>query len=69
MKTYLHHRCFFGIIIRKLRKQRWMLMHENKPCAYCSGNGYVYVVLGGSETCYGCGGTGIEQQKVEAITK
>ncbi|TCL47322.1 hypothetical protein EDD69_11232 [Thermolongibacillus altinsuensis] len=45
------------------------MMHESKPCAYCSGNGYVYVVLGGSETCYCCKGTGVEQQKVEAVTK
>jgi hypothetical protein len=41
-------------------------MKENKvnlkPCEYCSGNGYFQLLLGGSETCTCCEGTG-EQKK------
>ncbi|AGT33288.1 hypothetical protein M493_15360 [Geobacillus genomosp. 3] len=32
-------------------------------CSYCGGNGYVQLLLGGSETCYGCQGTGSEQEE------
>lgn len=35
---------------------------ETKNCDYCSGAGYFQLVLGGSETCSCCGGTG---QKAE----
>ena len=31
---------------------------ELKPCEYCSGYGYFQLLLGGSETCKCCGGTG-----------
>ncbi|MFC0163091.1 MULTISPECIES: YuiA family protein [Bacillus] len=31
---------------------------ESKPCIYCSGNGYFQLLLGGSETCNHCKGTG-----------
>ncbi|MCA1064945.1 YuiA family protein [Rossellomorea sp. AcN35-11] len=29
-----------------------------KYCLYCSGKGYFQLVLGGSETCPCCGGSG-----------
>jgi DnaJ-class molecular chaperone len=32
--------------------------YENKECMYCSGKGYFQLLLGGSETCSCCGGTG-----------
>jgi DnaJ-class molecular chaperone len=32
--------------------------YENNPCPYCSGNGYIQLLLGGSETCAGCKGSG-----------
>ncbi|MBL5767521.1 YuiA family protein [Heyndrickxia sporothermodurans] len=31
---------------------------ENKKCTYCSGKGYFQLILGGSETCPCCDGTG-----------
>ncbi|MED0653906.1 YuiA family protein [Anoxybacillus geothermalis] len=31
-------------------------------CPYCEGHGYVQLLLGGSETCYGCQGTGSETE-------
>lgn len=34
---------------------------SNKVCSYCSGTGYLQLLLGGSETCQGCEGTGIKQ--------
>ncbi|MGG3843366.1 YuiA family protein [Anoxybacillus kestanbolensis] len=33
-------------------------------CQYCSGNGYVHVAVGGSETCHYCEGTGLEKDEV-----
>jgi DnaJ-class molecular chaperone len=36
---------------------------EQTVCPYCEGNGYVQLLLGGSETCYGCSGKGTEQKK------
>ncbi|GAB6933850.1 YuiA family protein [Calditerricola satsumensis] len=27
-------------------------------CAFCQGNGYVHLLLGGTERCHMCGGTG-----------
>ncbi|WP_162200598.1 YuiA family protein [Mesobacillus campisalis] len=35
---------------------------ENKECPYCSGKGYFQLLLGGSETCSCCGGSGKEKQ-------
>lgn len=32
--------------------------YETKECVYCSGKGYFQLLLGGSETCTCCGGTG-----------
>ncbi|MBB6281794.1 MULTISPECIES: YuiA family protein [Geobacillus] len=32
-------------------------------CPYCEGHGYVQLLLGGSETCYSCQGTGGEQEE------
>ncbi|WP_223701463.1 YuiA family protein [Sutcliffiella deserti] len=34
------------------------LQTENKACVYCSGKGYFQLLLGGSETCSCCGGSG-----------
>ncbi|WML47084.1 YuiA family protein [Neobacillus sp. PS3-34] len=31
---------------------------DSKKCDYCSGNGYFQLLLGGSETCTCCGGSG-----------
>ncbi|WP_190284699.1 YuiA family protein [Bacillus sp. S3] len=35
---------------------------ESKNCDYCSGNGYFQLVLGGSETCSCCCGTGKKKE-------
>lgn len=35
---------------------------DTKQCEYCSGNGYFQLLLGGSETCKSCGGTGEKQE-------
>ncbi|WP_425454713.1 YuiA family protein [Falsibacillus pallidus] len=35
-----------------------MIESKVKKCDYCSGKGYFQLVLGGSETCPCCGGTG-----------
>lgn len=31
---------------------------NKKSCPYCGGNGYFQLLLGGSETCGNCSGTG-----------
>ncbi|WP_158587425.1 YuiA family protein [Neobacillus notoginsengisoli] len=31
---------------------------DAKNCMYCGGNGYFQLLLGGSETCICCGGSG-----------
>ncbi|MCH1625524.1 YuiA family protein [Fredinandcohnia quinoae] len=31
---------------------------ESKECVYCSGKGYFQLILGGSETCTSCEGSG-----------
>ncbi len=31
---------------------------ETKECPYCFGKGYFQLILGGSETCSSCEGTG-----------
>ncbi len=35
---------------------------QKQECPYCSGKGYFQLVLGGSETCSCCSGTGKNQQ-------
>lgn len=35
---------------------------DTKQCDYCSGNGYFQLLLGGSETCTCCGGTGKKKE-------
>jgi hypothetical protein len=37
-------------------------LSEN-TCHYCSGKGYLELLLGGSEECYACHGTGKEDKK------
>jgi DnaJ-class molecular chaperone len=34
---------------------------HSSSCSYCEGAGYVDLLLGGSETCYACEGTGKEE--------
>jgi hypothetical protein len=34
---------------------------DTKKCDYCSGNGYFQLLLGGSETCSCCGGSGTKK--------
>jgi DnaJ-class molecular chaperone len=36
---------------------------DQTVCPYCEGHGYVQLLLGGSETCYGCLGKGTEKEK------
>ncbi|WP_441294189.1 YuiA family protein [Bacillus sp. FJAT-27225] len=31
---------------------------DSKKCDYCGGHGYFQLLLGGSETCSCCGGSG-----------
>ncbi|WP_170169099.1 YuiA family protein [Mesobacillus subterraneus] len=35
-----------------------MHTHDSKECPYCSGKGYFQLLLGGSETCSCCSGSG-----------
>ncbi|MCD4840053.1 MULTISPECIES: YuiA family protein [Neobacillus] len=35
---------------------------EAKTCEYCKGKGYFQLVLGGSETCSSCEGTGKKKE-------
>ena len=35
---------------------------STKICDYCEGKGYFQLVLGGSETCPGCEGTGKKKE-------
>ncbi|EZP75462.1 hypothetical protein H839_15217 [Parageobacillus genomosp. 1] len=39
---------------------------EQTACPYCDGHGYVQLLLGGSEICYACLGTGSKQEKQAA---
>ncbi|EME73013.1 YuiA family protein [Bacillus sonorensis] len=32
--------------------------HSDSSCTFCSGKGYFQLLLGGSETCSNCRGTG-----------
>ncbi|WAA09960.1 YuiA family protein [Fervidibacillus albus] len=32
--------------------------YQQGICEYCQGNGYIQLLLGGSETCPNCKGTG-----------
>lgn len=34
------------------------MLTKTDECEYCSGTGYFQLLLGGSETCSGCGGSG-----------
>ncbi|WP_165979095.1 YuiA family protein [Bacillus sp. 7884-1] len=36
---------------------------DTKTCDYCSGTGYFQLLLGGSETCTCCEGSGKKQEK------
>ena len=36
---------------------------DNKHCDYCSGRGYLQLLLGGTETCIGCNGSGKNKEE------
>jgi DnaJ-class molecular chaperone len=38
-------------------------VNQQTSCGYCGGNGYVQLLLGGSETCHACKGTGKKESK------
>lgn len=40
---------------------------EVKECSYCSGIGYFQLLLGGSETCTNCKGTGKEDMQAAVL--
>jgi len=42
---------------------KYMNQNNQNACKYCSGNGYVLLLLGGTETCYACKGTGKTKEK------
>lgn len=35
-----------------------MKVVSEQKCEYCDGQGYVHLLLGGSESCYACQGSG-----------
>ncbi|MFC4545727.1 YuiA family protein [Paenactinomyces guangxiensis] len=37
--------------------------HKQLKCSYCNGDGYVQLLLGGSETCHACKGTGKKEME------
>lgn len=39
------------------------VMTEREVCEYCQGNGYYQLLLGGSETCPSCQGSGKNREK------
>ncbi|EIM10672.1 hypothetical protein UY9_11007 [Bacillus atrophaeus C89] len=48
---------------QKIKKKEESFMNAvtqsaSKTCSLCSGKGYIQLLLGGSETCPSCGGTG-----------
>jgi DnaJ-class molecular chaperone len=52
----------YYLTIKKKRRgslmKRKTTASETKSCEYCSGKGYFQLILGGSETCPCCDGTG-----------
>lgn len=38
-------------------------------CEYCDGQGYVHLLLGGSESCYACQGSGKASNKAQEQNK
>ncbi|WP_185806946.1 YuiA family protein [Bacillus sp. HMF5848] len=40
----------------------------SERCPYCEGKGYFQLVLGGSETCSCCEGTGTQKERHAATT-
>ncbi|KML38796.1 hypothetical protein VL14_16935 [Cytobacillus firmus] len=48
--------------IQKEMNEMTAKKYENKECMYCSGKGYFQLLLGGSETCSCCGGTGKKKE-------
>jgi len=44
---------------------------KTNTCEYCSGQGYFQLLLGGSETCYACKGSGHKKSnhsKTESVS-
>jgi RecJ-like exonuclease len=52
----------FSYEIQKEMNEMTAKNYENKECMYCSGKGYFQLLLGGSETCSCCGGTGKKKE-------
>jgi DnaJ-class molecular chaperone len=42
---------------------------QTKPCVYCLGKGYFQLLLGGSETCPCCNGSGENKEMEEAYNQ
>jgi DnaJ-class molecular chaperone len=42
---------------------------QTMTCSYCEGAGYIDLVLGGSETCYACNGTGQAKKSAKDKTQ
>ena len=40
-----------------------MAKHSDNHCIYCEGQGFYDVIVGGSETCPACEGTGIDEKE------
>ncbi|WP_409290092.1 YuiA family protein [Peribacillus sp. SCS-37] len=39
------------------------MKRNQTDCSYCSGNGYFQLLLGGTETCACCNGSGKEKKE------
>jgi DnaJ-class molecular chaperone len=46
------------LILRGRKEMAVKTIDSTKTCDFCDGNGYFQLVLGGSETCPNCEGTG-----------
>jgi DnaJ-class molecular chaperone len=49
------------------RKGEISMKTNQEKCPYCKGEGYFQLLLGGTENCPGCGGTGTHSYK-ETVT-
>jgi Family of unknown function (DUF5351) len=57
------HFALFLVYYQKIQYEKGMsrmaaTTYETKECDYCSGKGYFQLLLGGSETCTCCNGSG-----------
>lgn len=49
--------------IKIIYKEMLIMKGKGNTCEYCSGQGYFQLLLGGSETCNGCEGSGKAGEK------